>query len=109
MSIGEYIKQLREHHGLSQRQLAQYANISNTEIWRIEVGERQEPSPNILKIIAPYLGVSYLDLYLRAGYIDEELIQTLKKSKELLLAVKSIAKDEDNLCGQIEILMQGIE
>lgn len=73
MKFGEFLKNLRKEKGLSQRQLADLCNISNTEISRIESGKRQKPSPNILKAIAPYLGISYGELMTKAGYIEETI------------------------------------
>ncbi|WIF95094.1 helix-turn-helix domain-containing protein [Caminicella sporogenes] len=71
MGFGAYIKNLRKEKGLSQRRLAEMAKVSNTEISRIESGERQKPSPLILKAIAPHLGVSYSELMKKAGYLEE--------------------------------------
>jgi HTH-type transcriptional regulator, competence development regulator len=71
MKFGDYMKNLREEKSLSQRQLAELARISNTEISRIESGERINPSPSILKAVAPYLGVTYEELLQKAGYIEE--------------------------------------
>ncbi|EJP6474090.1 helix-turn-helix transcriptional regulator [Clostridium sporogenes] len=73
MQFGEFLKNIRKEKGLSQRQLAELSHISNTEISRIESGERQNPSPNILKSIAPHLGLSYGELMIKAGYIDESI------------------------------------
>ena len=73
MKFGEYLKALREANKLSQRQLADLAKISNTEISRIESGERQKPSPAILKAIAPHLGITYSELMSQAGYIEETI------------------------------------
>lgn len=71
MNFGKYIESLRMERDLSQRQLAELAGISNTEIWRIESGERKKPSPGILKVIAPHLCVTYEELMVKAGYIEE--------------------------------------
>ncbi|ENK1243849.1 helix-turn-helix domain-containing protein [Clostridium sporogenes] len=73
MQFGEFLKNIRKEKGLSQRQLAELSRISNTEISRIESGKRQNPSPNILKSIAPHLGLSYGELMIKAGYIDESI------------------------------------
>lgn len=73
MKFGEYLKIHRDEKGLSQRQLADLAKISNTEISRIESGERQKPSPNILKAISPHLGITYSELMTQAGYIEEKI------------------------------------
>jgi len=73
MSFGEYLKQRREAVGLSQRKMAEKAGISNTEIWRIEAGERQNPAPTTLKVIAPVIGVTYEELLAKAGYIEKQI------------------------------------
>lgn len=71
MDIGNYIKSLREEKGLSQRKLAELAEISHTEISRIESGERLKPAPSIMDKLAPFLGIPYTDLMKKAGYIEE--------------------------------------
>lgn len=48
LSLGEKIKLLRENRGLSQGALAKKSEISVAEICRIEKGERQNPSVNLL-------------------------------------------------------------
>lgn len=71
MNFGEFIKQLRNDKGLSQRELAEKSGISNAEISRIETGERKKTSPITLKAIAPFLGITYEELLKEAGYIEE--------------------------------------
>lgn len=71
MKFGEYIRKLRKEAGLTQKELGDLAGFSNTEISRIESGDRQKPSPAILKAIAPFLGVTYEDLLKQAGYLEE--------------------------------------
>lgn len=73
MKFGEFLKNLRKENSLSQRRLAELSNISNTEISRIESGERQKPAPSILKAISPHLGISYGELMTKAGYIEETI------------------------------------
>lgn len=68
--LGELIAFLRREKGLSQRQLALYANISNTELHRIETAQRQKPSPKILEKIAKCLDIEYEELLQYAGYLD---------------------------------------
>jgi transcriptional regulator with XRE-family HTH domain len=48
LSLGEKIKLLRENKGLSQGALAKKSEISVAEICRIEKGESQNPSVNLL-------------------------------------------------------------
>lgn len=70
MSFGKYLKQLRTEKPISQRELAYKAGISNAEISRIETGGRQKPSPDVLRAIAPILGVPYEELMDKAGYLN---------------------------------------
>lgn len=72
IGISEYIKIKREEKGLSQRELAKLSKVSNTEISKIELGERKKVSIKILEAIAPHLGVPYEELLKIAGYIPDE-------------------------------------
>lgn len=69
MDIKTYIYQLRVDTGISQRELSRRAQVSHTEISRIEKGERLRPSPTVLKKLAPVLGVKSEQLMEAAGYI----------------------------------------
>ena len=71
MNFGEYLKQIRKEKGFSQRALSEKCGISNAEISRIETGERQKPSPDVLKSLAPVLEVPYEELMNKAGYLNE--------------------------------------
>ena len=68
--LGEFIAFWRMEEGYSQRQLALYADISNTELHRIETAQRQKPSPKILEKIARVLKIDYEALLQYAGYLD---------------------------------------
>jgi len=70
ISLGEYIRSLREAKGLSQRELADKSGLSNAEISRMESGERKKPSITTIRAVSPHLGIGYTDLLLKAGYID---------------------------------------
>ena len=68
--LSAFIAKYRNEKNLSQRRVAELANISHTEINRIENGERRNPSPPVLKSIANALGVTYDAIMQAAGYID---------------------------------------
>lgn len=68
--LGKFIAEHREAKNLSRRKLAELANISHTEIHRLENGERKNPSPPVLKAIANALGVTYDEIMKAAGYMD---------------------------------------
>lgn len=71
--FGAYLKQIREDKGLSINQLAQAADISGSQISRIENGLRGIPKPQTLRKIADALEVPYEELMSKAGYLDSEL------------------------------------
>lgn len=74
--LGTYIKGKRTEKGLSIRRLAELADISHTEVKRIEDGLRKQTSPQVLRAIANALGVPYEELMATAGYIDEPVVET---------------------------------
>jgi transcriptional regulator with XRE-family HTH domain len=60
--LGEYVRQKREEAGLSQRQLAQEASVSFSNISRLESGFHTSPTPGLLKNIADVLDVDLAEL-----------------------------------------------
>lgn len=70
-NLGKYITDHRTAKGLSIRKLAELANLSHTEIHRIENGERKHPSPLTLKTIASALEVSFDEIMRAADYTDD--------------------------------------
>ena len=66
-TVGEMIAKAREEKGLSKRELSRLANISDTELARIESGAREVPNPKTLRKISKYIGVNYNDLMYAAG------------------------------------------
>lgn len=84
MSFNTYLKSLRQEKQLSQRALADMINISNTEISRLESGERQKPSPIILKKISIALHIPLDDLMREAGYLQDQdnVIDQIKHFEE---------------------------
>ena len=65
--VGEIIARAREEKNLSKRELANLAKISDTELARIESGERETPNPKTLRKISKVIGLNYNDLMYAAG------------------------------------------
>lgn len=91
--IGKLIKEKREKKKLSQRKLAELANVSHTEISRIESGERKRPAPYILRRIAPHLGVEYEKLLEAAGYGELMIERTSPVVEEEPAIYRSVIED----------------
>lgn len=74
--IGDYIFRVRQEQQISIRYLAKLTGVSHSEINKIENGERANPSPLHLKVIAKVLGINQIDCLKKAGYIDEDVHET---------------------------------
>lgn len=67
ISVCQMIEQACEAKGLSKRELSRLAKISDTELARIELGEREIPNPKTLRKISKHIGINYNDLMYAAG------------------------------------------
>jgi transcriptional regulator with XRE-family HTH domain len=94
--IGEFIRDLRHNAGVSLRQLADRAGVSNPYLSQIERGLRK-PSAEVLQQIASALRVSTPLMYLRAGLLD---------AKEGQGVPAAIAADPDLTVAQKQSLTQ---
>ena len=70
VSVGDYIREQREHAQVSLRQLAKSAGVSNPYLSQIERGLKK-PSAEILQQIAKGLRISAETLYVRAGILED--------------------------------------
>jgi transcriptional regulator with XRE-family HTH domain len=69
-SLGDYIREQREHAQVSLRQLAKNAGVSNPYLSQIERGLKK-PSAEILAQIAKGLRISAETLYVQAGILED--------------------------------------
>jgi transcriptional regulator with XRE-family HTH domain len=84
-SLGDYLKEQRVSARLSLRQLAEQAGVSNPYLSQIERGLRK-PSADVLQQIAKALRISAEQLYLRAGILSPEDLQS-RPERSVELAV----------------------
>lgn len=71
--LGEYIRYMRQAHGMNIRGLAAKAGIDNGGLARLERGDVRSPRPETLRALARALGAPLADLFTRAGYADTAL------------------------------------
>lgn len=117
-TIGKIIAEARENAGLSQRQLAKVAKISNSELSKIESGLRQDPNPKTLRKISKYIDINYNDLMymiglgvqvsalnpylldhyanLKGNELDDALFTALASIKNNDIIIESLQKRIDN-------------
>lgn len=122
-NLGDYIKNRRVELKLSRVQLAERADISHTEIHRIENGVRQQPSYQILCRLADALEVPKDELLSVAGYEIRDNVSRIEdiypglkteKQKEVAnrimssLSRNSNLKDDDldDLYRQVEMFLE---
>lgn len=91
-NLGEFIAEHRLAKKFSSRKLAEIANISHTEVHRLENGERKKPSPPVLKAIANALGVSFEEIMQASGYMDDT--SPLPAIKERIFDIEDLSEQE---------------
>jgi transcriptional regulator with XRE-family HTH domain len=69
-SLGDYIREQRQHAQVSLRQLARSAGVSNPYLSQVERGLKK-PSAEMLQQIAKGLRISAETLYVHAGFLEE--------------------------------------
>ena len=91
MSLGSYLRQVRNDHQLSLRDVQRLARennvgseLSSGYLSLLERGEVKEPSPRILKALAEIYGLDYMELMQKANYIPND-VPTRRPSRNATL------------------------
>jgi len=79
-AIGDRFKELRLEKGLSVREVADKAGISDTEVFRIETGKRVNPSAKILVSIGKALGMANDDVLRLSGLMEGDGIPLIERA-----------------------------
>ena len=83
LELGQFVKERRTAAGLSQKKLGKAIGVSDSEIQRIEAGERQTANWENLCKIAKALSFHPFEILRIAGYISEEDIHPVSQLKGL--------------------------
>jgi len=89
--VGDYLKSLRQKQRLSLRATEEEAGVSKTYLWQIERGN-SNPSPEILKKLAPVYKVTTQELLEVLGYLEKQAF-TVPEVDRLKWAVNLITSD----------------
>lgn len=81
--VGEFIKERRESLNISLKKLGESCDVSDSEILKIESGQRKNPNWTTLCKIARALNFHPFEIMLKAGYISETDINPSFKLKNL--------------------------
>ena len=82
-SVGDYIKARRESLNMSLKKLGEACGVSDSEILKIESGQRKNPNWTTLCKIARALNFHPFEILLKAGYISESDINPVLRIKGL--------------------------
>ena len=93
MTLGEYIKQYRKMHGMSQREFAKQAGLSNTYVSNLERGTNSNGSP-----VTPSLE-TYQAIAGATGCTAKELIDLLD---DVVQEEKPLVNDDPELTELLE-------
>jgi len=78
-TIGDKFKERRLEKGLSVREVAEKAGISDTEVFRIETGRRVNPSAKILVSIGKALWMDNDEVLRLAGLMENDEIPLIER------------------------------
>lgn len=96
--LGKELFKARKDKKNSLEAVAKPAKISNTYLQKLERGEINNPSPRVLGRLAVVLEISYLNLLLLAGYLNEDQLAEAQLLKSLdkphPFANKNLSKEE---------------
>jgi transcriptional regulator with XRE-family HTH domain len=96
--VGKFIREQRGAVGMSLRNLAKAAGVSNPYLSQIERGLRR-PSADILNAIAKALRISAETLYVKAGILDDR--KAAEDVQAAILADRSITERQKQVLVQI--------
>lgn len=90
--FSKFLREKRKQADLSMGELGRLSGVSKTYISQVENEERNVPTPEILKKLAPHLKVSYEEMMRAANYIDIPNDPKYAELKNVSLADEYIQK-----------------
>jgi len=97
LTLGEYLRQLRDRHDLSLRELGAKTHVSAAFLSDIELGRRY-PSPKVLALLAKALGTTIEDLSEHDTRPPlEELRRLANANPSYAIALRRFAERPDEL------------
>ncbi len=93
--LGNSLRIARELKGKSLKAVAEPAEISTAYLLKLEKGQVESPSPHILHRLAAELGIDYLDLMRKAGYIVSDSAAPSRGALTHALSGEPLTEDEE--------------
>ena len=108
--IGKIIAEAREKEGLSQRQLAKIAKISNAQLSKIESGEIEVPNPKTLRKLSQYIDVNYNEMMYMIGLgMEVSPLNPFIKDYYGKMDLEKLDEAEINVLGSLKNLEQLVQ
>jgi HAD superfamily hydrolase (TIGR01509 family) len=82
----EYLKARCRERGISLHRLALLCDLNQIYFYQAVNKNKDNPPPWVLRRAAPHLGVTYVDLLMAAGYLDETEVKEWESRSEANLA-----------------------
>lgn len=82
----EYLKARCRERGISLHRLALLCDLNQIYFYQAVNKNKDNPPPWVLRRAAPHLGVTYVDLLIAAGYLEEAEIREWEGRSEANLA-----------------------
>ena len=93
--LGEQLRSVRQVRGDSLKSVATAAEISSAYLQKLEGGDVQQPSPNVLHRLSEVLDVPYATLMSLAGYVVPNFDGVLAATAfDQVLASNDLSDDE---------------
>ena len=99
--LGEYILSLRNHKKYSQKHVQNETGVTDSQQSRIERGDICNVSPFVLKKLADFYNVNVIELFILAGFINDDDI----KQHTRIFKYSELLSDEQKHHIQEEITM----
>ena len=93
--LGNTLRTARKLKGKSLKAVAEPAGISTAYLLKLEKGQVESPSPHILHRLAGELGIDYLDLMRKAGYMVPDENGTSGGRLAHALSGEELTEDEE--------------
>lgn len=77
-TFGRYLRALRKAKGLTQVELGEAIGYSEPYLSQIETGSKI-PSTELLRAVSNEMGVTYIGMMIKAGYVTEEEVLTFRR------------------------------
>jgi|SRR5699024_868128 len=85
MTFGEYIKKTRNEKGLSSRELARRAGVSQAYLSQLETGKNNNPTAETISKLAKALEVDYMELLFQTELVQRSIDDEADKEANTII------------------------